>query len=117
MNHILMKTPARFIVVDDNLINNLVCRTVIKSVAPQVEIETFSHPEKGFAYIEKEYADSKTGILTVLLLDINMPVWTGWDFLDNFEKLESEVKDQIKIYMLSSSVDERDIERARSNQN
>jgi len=112
-----MKTPTRFIVIDDDLVSNLVCRIVIKSAVDKLEIQTFVDPETGFGYIQKEYADNKNRMGTILLLDINMPTWTGWEFLENFEKLDEKIKKQIKIYMLSSSVDTKDIERARSNPN
>jgi CheY-like chemotaxis protein len=43
-----------------------------------------------------------------LFLDLNMPEMTGWDFLEQFnpDKIDPE------IYILSSSVDERDIYKA-----
>jgi len=43
-----------------------------------------------------------------LFLDLNMPGMTGWDFLDSFNSELNEAK----IYILSSSVDERDISKA-----
>ena len=43
-----------------------------------------------------------------LFLDLNMPEMNGWDFLDNF----NSDKNEAKIYILSSSVDERDITKA-----
>lgn len=43
-----------------------------------------------------------------LFLDLNMPEMTGWDFLDNFHPENN----QAQIYILSSSVDERDINKA-----
>ncbi len=46
-----------------------------------------------------------------------MPTWSGWDFLDNFEKLDEKIKSQIKIYILSSSIDASDKHRARENKN
>jgi len=46
-----------------------------------------------------------------------MPIWSGWDFLDNFEKLDDKIKKQIRIYMLSSSVDPGDEQRAGKNKN
>lgn len=112
-----MKTPRDFIVVDDDLINNLVCRIVIQSTIPDADIHAFNLPEAGFIYIEKEFAPDEKEKPTVLFLDINMPRWTGWDFLENFEKLDEKIKKQIEIYMLSSSVDSDDIDRAKSNPN
>jgi CheY-like chemotaxis protein len=43
-----------------------------------------------------------------LFLDINMPEMNGWDFLDNFDTQANNAV----VYILSSSVDERDISRA-----
>lgn len=43
-----------------------------------------------------------------LFLDLNMPEMTGWDFLDRLNASINEAK----IYILSSSVDERDIIKA-----
>lgn len=47
-----------------------------------------------------------------LFLDLNMPEMNGWDFLDNFHP----EKNDAKIYILSSSVDERDINKASTYQ-
>jgi two-component system chemotaxis response regulator CheY len=67
-------------------------------------------------FIKAEFEQDATKPQTVLFLDINMPVLTGWDFLAAFEKFSATVKERIKIYMLSSSVDQRDKDRAASNQ-
>ncbi|MFO7822772.1 MAG: response regulator [Cyclobacterium sp.] len=47
-----------------------------------------------------------------LFLDLNMPEMTGWDFLEVF----NPVKEDPEIYILSSSVDERDIMKANQYQ-
>jgi response regulator RpfG family c-di-GMP phosphodiesterase len=43
-----------------------------------------------------------------LFLDLNMPEMSGWDFLEQF----NYKKNNPEIYILTSSVDERDIKRA-----
>lgn len=45
-----------------------------------------------------------------LFLDLNMPEMTGWDFLEEFDPGKSKPE----VYILSSSVDERDIDKARN---
>jgi response regulator RpfG family c-di-GMP phosphodiesterase len=112
-----MKSPIRIIVIDDDLINNMICRQTIKSTNPDLETLTFNIPEKGFEYVEKEYTAIDKEQFTILFLDINMPTWSGWEFLDNFDNLDVKIKEQIKIYMLSSSVDLKDMERAQNNKN
>ncbi len=53
-----------------------------------------------------------TNLPDVILLDLNMPIMDGWQFLDEFLKVPDSEK--IPIYIVSSSVDSRDIERAKT---
>lgn len=65
----------------------------------------------------KDAFDKLQAILTagnklpeLILLDLNMPIWDGWQFLDEFTKIE--VEQQITIYILTSSTNSKDMERA-----
>ena len=51
-------------------------------------------------------------IRTVILLDINMPLMSGWDFLTEISKHGEAKPQQCAIFMLSSSLDRSDIETA-----
>ena len=51
----------------------------------------------------------------VILLDLNMPVMDGWEFLEEFIKIESDKP--ITIYIVSSSIDPGDINKAKSYDN
>ena len=112
-----MKTPKRFIVIDDDPICVMICKTMIKEALSKLDIQIFNGAESGLAYIKNEYAKNDDYISTVLFLDINMPTFNGWQFLESFEKLGKKIKEQIKIYMLSSSIDDRDISKAKSDLN
>lgn len=48
-----------------------------------------------------------------LFLDINMPFLDGFNFLDEFEKLDTQIKSMMKIVMLTSSVNPDDIEKSK----
>lgn len=48
----------------------------------------------------------------LILLDINMPVWDGWQFLDEFIKIP--IQQKITIFMVSSSIDPSDTERVKT---
>ena len=109
-----MKKPTHFIVVDDNRTNNLICEYAIRKFSAEAEIELFTEPEVALDKIKNEYRPDNVDDITVLFLDLNMPSMTGWDFLDAFNDLSEEVRNKFIIYILTSSVDERDKEKART---
>jgi CheY-like chemotaxis protein len=51
----------------------------------------------------------------VLFVDINMPIMNGWQFMDAFRDIYSQLSKNIVTYNISSSIDIEDIKRAKSN--
>ena len=50
----------------------------------------------------------------IIFLDLNMPVMDGWEFLNEFVKIKNNFNKKITLYVVSSSIDPRDLERAKS---
>uniref|UniRef100_UPI0025E6C08B response regulator n=1 Tax=uncultured Flavobacterium sp. TaxID=165435 RepID=UPI0025E6C08B len=48
-----------------------------------------------------------------ILLDVNMPIMNGWQFLEEFSKISATLPKMPTIYMISSSNNEVDIEKAK----
>jgi CheY-like chemotaxis protein len=107
--------PLRFIIIDNDPVNNLLCGLAIKDAVVDADIVDFTNPLNAFEYISANNESNNT--MNILLLDINMPIWSGWDFADHFEKLDEKIKKHFKIYMLSSSIDNNDKLRAVENKN
>lgn len=110
-----MVLPKRFIVVDDDRSNNLICQCSLRRFCGSTEIKTFLEPEVALQYIRDFYTHAESDTSTVLFLDINMPILTGWEFLDIFNEFSTAVHKQFAIYMLTSSIDARDREKAQLN--
>jgi len=108
-----MNKLPHFVVIDDDPLNNKICRVCIEKSYPGVEVTTFTDPVAGFKHISEGYASSENFVS--LFLDIKMPMMDAWDFLERFEQLDEGLKSRVKIYILSSSVDKRDMERAQAN--
>ncbi|MDB5013069.1 MAG: response regulator containing a CheY-like receiver domain and an DNA-binding domain [Daejeonella sp.] len=109
-----MTNVVNFIIIDDDAINNIICTYTINELFPEAEIQSFTQPEEGLEYIETAFSEKdSSNIETILLLDINMPTMTGWELLQHYEKFSNQIKNQIKIFVLSSSLDRRDKERAK----
>ncbi|MFD0793499.1 response regulator [Mucilaginibacter litoreus] len=50
----------------------------------------------------------------LILLDLNMPVLDGWQFLDEFAAIMPGFSKRITVYIVSSSIDQADYERAKA---
>lgn len=57
-------------------------------------------------------SDENEQLPDVILLDINMPVIDGWQFLEQIEQLPN--KEKLNVFIMSSSIDANDIEKSRS---
>jgi len=51
---------------------------------------------------------------SVIFLDLNMPIMNGWEFLDDFMKIPNHNRENVIVYIISSSVDPRDVERVKN---
>ncbi len=102
-----------YIIVDDDPIHNAICKMVLDRTLGEVNTVTFTMPEKGIRFIQHEY--SKSTEPTILFLDINLSAHTGWEFMEEYETLSEDIKKNIHIYVLSSSINQSDKDKAESN--
>ena len=112
-----MNSLSRFILIDDDEINNMISSVTIKKMAKNAYIQSFLNPLDGFEHIVTEYSNPDQDFTAILFLDLSMPVMDGWEFLDRFGKLDAAIRDRITVYVLSSSEDNRDINKAKQNKN
>jgi len=102
--------------VDDDKIFQLTASKTIKSAEITDRILQFQNGDEALQFIRQNIADAST-LPDYIFLDINMPYIDGWMFLDDYKDLKGKLAKPISIYMVSSSIDPKDISRARSNEN
>lgn len=105
----------RFLLVDDDPLNNTLSKAYLLRTFGNVEIKEFLIPEDALAHMEQDFTNNQSEEIITLFLDLNMPTLSGWEFLDQFNDFDEALKKQYHIYMLSSSVDPSDIKRAKLN--
>lgn len=101
--------------IDDDKIYQFTARKILESTGLARSIVSFFNGSEAIGYF-RENAQNKDQLPDVVFLDINMPVMNGWDFLDEFQQLRNKIEKTILIYMVSSSVDDTDIQKSRTYQ-
>ena len=99
--------------VDDDKVFQLIATKSISATHLTKNILQFSNGLEAIEYIQSHISDARA-LPDVIFLDINMPIIDGWMFMEDYVNLKSKFTKPIRIYMVSSSIDPRDIERARS---
>lgn len=91
--------------IDDDMINNVLNERLFRKFRPNIKVRSFTQAED----VLYELKDNPHHRPDLILLDINMPGMNGWDFLDEIIK----ERINLKVFMLSSSIDPKDFERAK----
>ncbi|TRX16372.1 response regulator [Flavobacterium franklandianum] len=102
-----------FCIVDDDDIFQFTTSVLLKKTDLVNKIIVFSNGLKAINFLKDEMGN-KENIPDVLFLDINMPVMDGWEFLEEYLLIKPMMPKTVVIYMVSSSVDEKDILKAKS---
>ena len=106
-----MKKIKLTYLIDDDEIYIFTTKKLINKIDFCEEVAVFQNGKEAIDAI-KFTLRNKNELPDVILLDLNMPIMDGWQFLDEFIRIKSEKL--IKIYIVSSSVDPSDIERANT---
>jgi two-component system, chemotaxis family, chemotaxis protein CheY len=100
--------------VDDDKIFQLTASRTIAATRLTDHILQFENGEDALAFLKRHAADTEI-LPDYIFLDINMPFVDGWMFLDDYAILKQNLKKEISIFMISSSIDPRDVDRANRN--
>lgn len=111
----MAQIKKRFLLVDDDPLNNSLTKMILKKSFDFVQINVFTVPEDALEFMKYEPCYNPPDGKTTLFLDINMPTISGWEYLEKFELFDTSIKEQYDIYILSSSVEPKDINRAKEN--
>ena len=98
------------LLIDDNYIDNFVTRRILESSNFAEHIIVMNSGVEAMAALRDGKVEPD-----VIFLDIRMPQMGGFEFLQEYDKLDVENKEIIKIYLLSSSLDPTDMRKSVNN--
>jgi CheY-like chemotaxis protein len=98
-------------IIDDDEIYQFTLTRIINHNKQAERVITFSDGEKAIQYLTDNKAINEN-IPDIIFLDLNMPIMDGWQFMEEYASVKTEIKKKVNIFMWSSSVNPIDIERA-----
>lgn len=102
----------RVVIIDDDDIFLFLCTKALQNVGHTEDVKKFTNSQKGLEYLLNDI--SEADFPTLLMIDINMPLVNGWEIIETLEKKKPKLIQRCKIFILSSSIDTRDKEKALS---
>lgn len=105
-----MKKINNLYVIDDDKIYHFLFKNLLKQ--NNVDVNTTFFPN-GYEAIEALSKADESELPDLILLDVNMPIMNGWQFLEEYTKVMGLLSKHATIYMISSSNNEVDINKAR----
>ena len=99
-----------FIVIDDSKLDCFIAEKIIRNTGKSEQIKSFTQATEALEFIKINPVGHPK---TIILVDIQMPVMNGFEFVEAFERMPQEIIDNYSIYVLSSSINENDLNRVR----
>jgi CheY-like chemotaxis protein len=102
-----------FIIIDDTELDHFIARKMITNANNAFNVKSFLDASQALDYIMAN--EHEAGIKIILVfLDIYMPLMNGFEFVEEFEKLDKAIQDKYYIVALTSSIEISDVNRISS---
>ena len=102
-----------FLVIDDNKLDCFIAEKIIHNTGLSSKISLFQNALEALQLV-KQPAAGTGGPKTIIIVDIQMPLMNGFEFIEAFEALPAETRARYLIFMLSSTINQNDVNRAKS---
>lgn len=109
----------KILCVDDDPITLMLYKKVIFNANFSKEIDSAQNGKQALHYFDNLKSEKENNLKTstpqIVFLDLNMPVLSGWEFLDIFTKNNyASVFPETKVIVMSSTIDPKDIEKSKT---
>ena len=103
-----MSEKRDFIIIDDSKLDCFIAEKMIQNTGMADQIRSFNAAREALEYIKN---NSPSAGKSVIIIDIQMPLMNGFEFIEEFEKLPDNIQNGYIIFVLSSSANKKDFNR------
>jgi len=99
----------KILFVDDSPLDHFILKRILNKYKLDYEVNCTADGEEVLEFL-KENRLNKPVLPDVILLDLYMPQFDGWLFLEKMQQVYPHLSKPLKLYVLSSSINPRDIQ-------
>lgn len=100
-------------VIDDDPIVIFGLKRMLEHTSVDAKFVSFENGLEAMDYLRPKIQRRSKDLPDLIFVDLNMPIMDGWDFIENYTEELGPVADKKPIlYIVSSSIDQNDHERA-----
>ena len=99
-----------FIIVDDSQLDCFIAEKIIQNAGTYSSVKSYMEATEAYETIKKSVPEPRD-TKTIIILDIQMPVMNGFQFVEAFEQLPEDIRSNYAIFLFSSSINENDKNR------
>jgi CheY-like chemotaxis protein len=103
---------SKIVLIDDEPIFHKIVQMTIKNSELSKEATYTFDGEVVLDYLEEKKLDSQS-LPDYIFVDLYMPAFDGWDFLNRFQEIYKSLKKNIKVFVVTSSINPEDIKRSK----
>ena len=102
----------KLVFIDDSPMDHFILKRILSKYRLDYDVMCTANGAEVINFLELNKLDIGK-LPDIILVDLYMPGFGGWNFLDNVQHLHPHLVKPLRIYILSSSINPRDMEKVK----